>query len=164
MRVLLGKPASSRSGRPRVRMWGDADSIKALEVLLNDFNLRTRAREWLQAHLDMKSVWERIRRHDPSWLQDFVPLPGLMREALNELRQLNRHLQTQQEEMANFRASLSRQRRQDLIFLMLAFCALAGGLTGGFSSAALAELTAERLLLIIAGLALLLSRLRASPP
>ncbi len=160
MRVLLGRPARGRSGRPRVRMWGDADSIVALESLLQDFNLRTRASEWLQSHLDMKSVWERIRRHDPSWLQDFVPLPGLMREALAELRQLNRNLQAQQDEMERFRANLGKQRRQDLVFLLLAFVALSGGLTGGFSAAALAAMNAERVLLIVVGLALVASRLR----
>ncbi|MDP2226756.1 MAG: SCP2 sterol-binding domain-containing protein [Moraxellaceae bacterium] len=164
LRLLLGKPSTSRSGRPRVRLWGDATQVARLEALLNDFNLRTRAREWLQGHLDIRSLWERIRRHDPSWLQDVLPLPGLMRDALGELRQLNRNLQQQQEDMARFRHDIGKQRTQDLLYLLLAFMALLGGLTGGFSTAALAELNAERLLLLVAGLALVLSRLRDRLP
>jgi hypothetical protein len=160
MRTLLGTSNQTSSGRPRVKVWGEAESVAALERLLTEYNLRTRARQWLHEHLDISQLWERIRRHDPSWLQDFLPLPGMMRDALNELRQLNHNLQRHQEELETFRQHLSKQRRQDLLIMLVAFLSLLGGLTGGFTSATLVTLTPERVLLMIAGIALVLSRLR----
>lgn len=161
MRTLLGTSSTrTHSGRPRVRVWGEAESVVSLEKLLTDYNVRTRARQWLHEHLDLNALWERIRRHDPSWLQDFLPLPGLMRDALNELRQLNQNLQRHQEELERFRLQSNRQRTLDLLIMLLAMVVLLGGLTGGFSAAAVASLTPERTLLIMAGLALVLSRLR----
>ena len=83
-----------------------------------------------------------------------------MRDALNELRQLNHNLQRHQEELETFRQRLNRQRKQDLLIMMVAFLVILGGLTGGLTSAALTALTPERILLLIAGLTLVLSRLR----
>lgn len=163
MRTLLGTSNQTPSGRPRVKVWGEAESVAALERLLTEYNVRTRARQWLHEHLDINHLWERIRRHDPSWLQDFLPLPGMMRDALSELRQLNHNLQRHQEELETFRQHLNRQRRQDLLIMMVALLALLGGLTGGFTSATLAALTPERILLMIAGLTLVVSRLRDKP-
>ena len=120
MRTLLGAPPRTHSGQSRVHIWGEAESVVALEALLNDFNVRTRAREWLHEHFDLNALWKRIRRHDPSWLQDFLPLPGLMREALNELRQLNENLQRHQGELERFRSQSNRQRTLDLMIMMLA--------------------------------------------
>lgn len=160
MRTLVGSPNETASGRPRVRVWGEAESVAALERLLTEYNLRTRARQWFHEHLDLNTIWERIRRHDPSWLQDFLPLPAMMRDALNELRQLNHNLQRHQEELETFRQRINRQRAQDLLIMMVALIVMLGGLTGGFSAATLASLTPERLLLLVAGLALILSRLR----
>lgn len=160
MRTLLGTAPVSSSGRPRVRVWGEADSVAALEALLHDFNLRTRAQEWLRGHLDLDTLWKKIRNHDPSWLQDFLPLPSLMRETLSELKLLNQNLKTQLEEFEAYRSRTQQQRVRDIIFLGLAFLALLGGLTGSFSSATLANLSNERILLLIMGLALVLSRLR----
>ena len=160
MRTLLGTPNQTTSGRSRIKVWGEPERVASLEHLLTEYNVRTRARQWMHEHLDINSLWERIRRHDPSWLQDFIPLPGLMRDALNELRQLNHNLQRHQEELETFRQRLNRQRKQDLLIMMVAFLVILGGLTGGLTSAALTALTPERILLLIAGLTLVLSRLR----
>lgn len=160
MRTLLGATPVSASGRPRVRVWGEAESVATLEALLHDFNLRTRAQEWLRGHLNLDTLWQKIRNHDPSWLQDFLPLPSLMRETLNELKLLNQNLKAQQEEFERYRHGTQQQRARDIIFLALAFLALLGGLTGSFSTESLTSLSGERLLLLVMGLALLLSRLR----
>lgn len=160
MRTLLGASPTSASGRPRVRVWGEAESVEALEALLEDFNLRTKSQQWLRDHLNMDSLWQKIRNHDPSWLQDFLPLPSLMRETLGELKQLNQNLLTQQDEFERYRRETQRQRTQDIVFMLLAFLALLGGLTGSFSSHALASLDTERLLLLVMGLVLIVSRLR----
>ncbi len=160
MRTLLGAAPTSASDRPRIRVWGDAESVADLEALLTDFNLRTRAQAWLREHLNMDVLWQKIRNHDPSWLQDFMPLPGLMRETLNELRQLNQNLRAQQEEFERYRQSTKQQRTQDIIFLLLAFMALAGGLGGGLSAEALKQMDGEKILLLVMALVLVLSRLR----
>jgi hypothetical protein len=84
----------------------------------------------------------------------------MMRDALNELRQLNHNLQRHQEELAAFQQRINRQRKHDLLIMVMAILTMLGGLTGGFTSASLAALTPERVLLVIAGLALVLSRFR----
>lgn len=160
MRTLLGTSPVTASGRPRVRVWGEADSVAVLEELLNDFNLRTRAQQWLRENLNFDSLWQKIRNHDPSWLQDFLPLPGLMRETLKELRQLNQNMQLQQDEFERYRQDNQRQRSKDLFFMMLAFLAITGGLTGSFSTESLSGLTGERILLLVIGVVLVWSRLR----
>ena len=160
MRALLGTTPTSASGRPRVRVWGEAESVAELEALLSEFNLRTRAQHWLRGHLNLDVLWQKIRNHDPSWLQDFLPLPSLMRETLGELKLLNQSLQRQKEEFQSYRKKTQQQRTQDIIFLLLAFLALAGGISGDFSSASLASLNSERVLLLIMGVVLILSRLR----
>ena len=159
-RILLGASPTAASGRPRVRVWGDADSVATLEALLNDFNLRTKAQTWLRERLNLDSLWQKIRNHDPSWLQDILPLPGLMRETLSELKRLNQNLLTQQQEFQSYRADSQRQRLQDIVFMMLAFLAMLAGLTNGLSSLSLTGIGNERLLLLAMGLALVVSRLR----
>lgn len=160
MRTLLGSAPVSASGRPRIRVWGDAESVAELEALLTDFNLRTRAQAWLREHLNMDVLWQKIRNHDPSWLQDFLPLPGLMRETLNELKQLNQNLRAQQEEFEHYRLRTQKQRTQDIVFLVLALLAMMAALGGGLSAETLSQMNAERILLLVMGLALILSRLR----
>lgn len=159
MRTLLGAAPVSASGRPRVRVWGEAESVAQLETLLTDYNLRTRAQDWLRSHLNLEQLWHKIRNHDPSWIQDFLPLPGLMRETLAELRQVNHNLQRQQEEFERYRLRARRQRVQDLLFLSAAFLALLAGLYGDLATR-LGELRTEQVLLLAVAVALLLSRLR----
>lgn len=159
MRTLLGTPAVSSSGRPRIRVWGEAESVGQLEALLVEFNLRTRAQQWLRAHLNLESLWHKIRNHDPSWIQDFMPLPSLMRETLHEIRQLNQNLQRQQLEFDAYRQKTGRQRTYDLIFLVLIFFALLGGTTGNLSPTHLSQLTTQQLLLLAMGAVMMLSRL-----
>lgn len=160
MRTLLGAAPVSASGRPRVRVWGDAESVATLEALLTDFNLRTRAQHWLREHVNLESLWQKIRSHDPTWLQDFLPLPGLMRETLAELKVLNQNLQLQQDEFLRYREDMRRQRSSDIIFLTFAFVAFIAGLGGGLSATGLAGTDPGRLLLIVTGFLLVLSRLR----
>lgn len=160
MRTLLGASPTTASGRPRIRVWGEPESVATLEALLQDFNLRTRAQEWLRGHLNLESLWQKIRNHDPSWLQDFLPLPSLMRETLNELKRLNQTLQLQQEAFTRYRQDTQQQRLRDIVFLMLAFVAMLGGLTNSLSTQSLSNLGSEHILLVVMGLALVLSRLR----
>lgn len=159
MRLLLGAPSSA--GRPRVRVWGEAESVAQLEALLIEFNLRTRAQQWLRTHLNLEALWQKIRNHDPSWLQDFLPLPGLMRETLSELKLLNHNLQAQQLEFDRYRQQARRQRFYDLIFLCVAFLALTAGLSENLSLQNLDALSSQQILMLVMGLVLLISRLRS---
>lgn len=161
MRTLLGAAPVSASGRPRVRVWGEADSVQQLQTLLTDYNLRTRAQQWLSEHLNLEQLWHKIRNHDPSWLKDFLPLPGMMRETLAELRLVNQNLLRHQEEFALFRQQSRRQRIHDLLFLSVAFLALLGGLAGELLTHHLADLRPDQVVLLVAAALLLLSRLRA---
>lgn len=161
MRTILGASTTSASGRPRVRVWGESESVAILEELITDFNLRTRAQQWLQSHLNLDSFWQKIRNHDPSWLQDFLPLPGMMKETLKELRSINQNLLKQQEAFERFQLYSQQQRNRDLIVTMLAFAVIVAGLTGGFSLSELAELSVERILFLLAGIVLVLSRLKS---
>lgn len=161
MRTLLGAEPTAASGRPRVRVWGEAESVADLESLLTDFNLRTRAQHWLRSHLNLEQLWEKLRNHDPSWLQDFLPLPGLMRETLSELKRLNQNLLLQQNEFERYRHDSQALRRNDLRFMLLAFVAmlLALGSQNGWQY--WRELPGESLALLAIAALLLLSRLRA---
>lgn len=161
MRTLLGAAPVSASGRPRVRVWGEAESVAQLETLLTDYNLRTRAQQWLREHLNMEQLWYKIRNHDPSWLKDFLPLPGMMRETLAELRMVNQNLLRHQEEFALYRQQARRQRVQDLLFLSVAFLALLGGLSGELLAQRPDALRPDQILLLVMAALLLLSRLRA---
>lgn len=161
MRTLLGASPLSASGRPRVRVWGEADSVAQLETLLTDYNLRTRAQQWISGHLNLDQLWHKIRNHDPSWLKDFLPLPGMMRETLAELRLVNQNLLRHQDEFALYRQQSRRQRRHDLLFLSVAFLALLGGLSGDLLTQHLRDLRPDQLLLLVMAAVLLLSRLRA---
>lgn len=161
MRTLLGASPVSASGRPRVRVWGEADSVAQLETLLTDYNLRTRAQQWMHEHLNLDQLWHKIRNHDPSWLKDFLPLPGMMRETLAELRLVNQNLLRHQEEFALYRQQARRQRIQDLLFLSVAFLALLGALAGDHLAPHLADLRPDQMLLLAMAAVLLASRLRA---
>jgi len=120
---VLGITAPENS--EHIRLWGEAESIQVLRNLLHDFNLRTAAQRWLREHLNVESLWQKVRSHDPSWLSDFLPMPSLMRDTLIELRSLNQSLRQQQEEFLLFRADLRKQRAQDMVFLVLALGAFA---------------------------------------
>jgi hypothetical protein len=160
VRTLLGASPVSPSGRTRVRVWGEAESVEQLESLLVDYNVRTRAQEWLRGNLNLEALWQKIRNHDPSWLKDFMPLPSLMRETLGEIRLLNQNLLAQQQEFERFRKESSRKRIYDLVFLVLTFLAVLAGLTDTLSAQELEQLGSQQILLLVMALLLVLSRLR----
>lgn len=149
----------------RIRLWGESDSILALRQLLHDFNLRTAAQRWLREHIHFEGfdgLWNKVKEHDPSWLSDLLPMPGLMKETLSELKDLNQTLKAQQEEFARFRESLRQQRMNDLIWLIVAFVAISLGIDGVHASGGLAAMSLDKVALVATGLALALSRLRKS--
>ncbi len=161
VRTLLGAATVTPSGRARVRVWGEAESVAELEALLVAYNLRTRAQDWLRSHLNLEALWLKIRNHDPSWLKDFMPLPSLMRETLSEIKLLNQNLQAQQLEFDRYRNQGRRQRAYDLVFLVLVALALTAGLSDNLSVQKLGELSTQHLLMLAMAFLLLISRLRS---
>jgi len=156
---VLGITAPENS--EHIRLWGEAESIQVLRNLLHDFNLRTAAQRWLREHLNVESLWQKVRSHDPSWLSDFLPMPSLMRDTLIELRSLNQSLRQQQEEFLLFRADLRKQRAQDMVFLVLALGAFGMALGGLHSLSDIgSQLNADKIALLVLGVALLVDRLR----
>lgn len=160
MRTLLGTSPINASGRPRVRVWGESESVAVLESLLNDFNLRTRAQQWTHDHLNLDIFWQKIRNHDPSWLQDLLPLPGMMRETIKELRLINEQLNVQRTTFENYRLSNNKERRRDLLLILVVFICISTALNTNFSLAMLAGLNIERLVLLLMGALLIFFRLR----
>lgn len=143
----------------RIRLWGDADSIATLRTLIQDFNLRTAAQRWVREHLNLDDFLGKLREHDPSWLSDLMPMPGLMRQTREELRLLGETVKEQQAELAALRKGLREQRVYDLLVMVLAFGALGFSL-GGFDPGSLARMDGGKILLGVAGMALILSRLQ----
>ncbi len=158
MSYLLGITPGEDSRR--IRLWGESDSILGLRALLKDFNLRTAAQHWLREHLNLEKLWDKLKRHDPSWLSDFMPVPGQMREALKELQSLNANLKQQQLELAQFRESLRQQRLYDLISLIVAFVAISAGLGLTDLERQWSALSGQQILLMVTGVVLILSRLQ----
>jgi hypothetical protein len=145
----------------RLRLWGDAESIRLLRGMLQDFNLRTAAQRWLREHVNMDGLWGKMRNHDPSWLTDLLPMPGMMRDTLRELGELKQALRQQQDELARLRTELRQQRRQDLVMLAMAVVAISLGLGGvPLSGTALLQMGGDRIALVVIGIALAASRVR----
>lgn len=147
----------------RIRLWGDAHSITALRQLMHDFNLRTAAQRWLKENLNFDGfdgLWDKVKRHDPSWLSDFLPMPGLMKETLAELKTLNQALKEQQDEFTKFREGLRQQRTHDLLCMIIAFVAISLGIDGLHASGGIAAMGTDKIVMVVTGVALLLSRLR----
>jgi hypothetical protein len=155
---VLGITAPENS--QHIRLWGEAESIQVLRDLLREFNLRTAAQRWLREHVNVEGLWQKVRNHDPSWLSDFMPMPGLMRDTLIELRSLNQTLRQQQDEFVQFRASLRQQRAQDMVFLIMAFVAIILALGGLHGLADIGQLNGDKIALLVMGVALVLDRLR----
>ena len=87
-------------------------------------------------------------------------MPSLMRDTLVELRSLNQSLRQQQEELQRFRTELRQQRMQDLIFLLLAFTAIALGLGGLHGIGDISQLNGDKIALLVMGVALVADRIR----
>lgn len=147
------------TGGHRLRFWGDPESIRALETLLNDFNLRTSAQRWLREHIHLDQLLGRIRSNDPSWISDLLPLPRQMQQTQQDLARLNNELQQQQEQLALLRQENRRQRRHDLIAMTLALALVVLGLHGTHDLAQLASAGGERLVLLALGLGVVAFRL-----
>lgn len=155
--ALLGGHGLDTPGK--VRLWGENDDVAWLMDLMRQFNLRTSAQRWLREHVHLDSLWQKISHHDPSWISDLMPMPGMMREALNEIRALRRQLEAQQEAWQAQQLALQQQRRWDIGMMVLVLATLLIALLPGTTLIErLHGLTTERLLWIALTLALIGTR------
>lgn len=155
--VLFGSHGLDTPGR--IRVWGEEDHIAWLVDLMQQFNLRTSAQRWLREHVSLPDIWNKIRRHDPSWLSDLMPMPGMLRDALSEIRSLRRRLDEQQDAWLHQQALWETQRRWDIAVVVLTLLAvMAALLPGDTLRQRLAGLETEHLVIAALGLAVVATR------
>jgi len=151
--VIAGRQSPDQPGR--LRIWGENSEVSWLINLLKNFNLRTSAQRWLRQHLNIGDIWQKIRHNDPSWMADLMPVPGLMRETLAEIRGLRQDLEQQQDAWRAQQAAGRQQGRQDILVVSVIVVAVALGM---LPEGGIAGLGASQLVCVGLGLALVASR------
>lgn len=152
--ALIGGHGLDTPGK--IRLWGDNEEVAWLLELMRQFNLRTSAQRWLREHLNLGDFWQKLSLHDPSFISDLMPMPGMMRDAMNEIRALRKQLEAQQEAWEAEQLALQQQRRLDLGVMALVLAALLITLLPGDTlSARLHSLNTEHLLWIALSLTLI---------
>ncbi|REH37948.1 SCP-2 sterol transfer family protein [Paraperlucidibaca baekdonensis] len=155
--VLTGQQRLDNPGR--IRLWGDSDAVNWLVELLQEANVRSLFTRWLREHLNIQELWQKIRRHDPSWISDLMPMPGMLREALSEIRDLKQALAAQEAAWAAREAAWAKQKRWDMLSVAVVLLALLATLLPGDTlGARLAGLGHSELMAIALGIALVCSR------
>lgn len=120
----------------RIRLWGDSDSVNWLVDLLQETNVRSVFARWLREHINITELWQKIRRHDPSWLSDLMPMPGMLREALSEIHQLKVTMAEQERAWAARELAWAKQKRWDMFSLATVLLALLATVLPGETLAA----------------------------
>ncbi len=155
--AIAGQHSLDKPGK--IRIWGESTQVNWLIELLNAFNLRTSAQRWLRRHLNIGELWHKIRRNDPSWISDLMPMPGMMREALAEIRTLRKSLDQQQEAWRDQQYAWQQQRPWDIGILVVVMATLVLALLPGNTLVDRIDgLTPERLICIGLALALIGTR------
>jgi len=103
----------------KIHVWGDEAQVVWLKDLLRDFNFRTSAQRWLGEHLNLNEILARLRRHDPSWLTDLMPMPNLMRDAQLQLKLLRADVDEQTQTLRDSVRDLHYQRRWDVALMLM---------------------------------------------
>lgn len=129
--VLLGN--RDLTDHEDVNVWGDADEIAWMRQLLHDLNIRTSAQRWLREHVNLGDLIRKVRGHDTSWITELLPMPGMLREALQEIRLLQRRLEGLQTDWELHQAELQANRRRDVILVVLVMTGLVLDLLPGMT-------------------------------
>ena len=73
--TLLGLESEQRAeSKGHLHLWG-CQHLK-LRYLLQEFNLRSAAGQWLKSHWPLNMLWQKLSQQDLSWLEDLQPLAG----------------------------------------------------------------------------------------
>lgn len=155
--VLSGQQRLDNASR--IRLWGDSEAVNWLVDLLNTTNVRRILARWLREHLNITELWQKIRRHDPSWLSDLMPMPGMLRQALSEIEGLKLTLAAQEKAWAEREQAWAKQKRWDVMSMALVLLALMATLLPGDTlMTRLGGLGQSELMAIALGLSLVISR------
>ena len=128
------------------KVWGPPEKIAALSDIAQSYELRTSARLWLRQHVNLSEILQKIRQQDSSWLRDLTPMPGLLRDTLQQMRQTNTLIERQQALMAEQMQLFRRDRRDDTLLVVLVLMMMA---LSRWPQAQAAEPIADVLLLLL---------------
>ena len=93
----------------RDSLWGDANTLNGLRFLLQEFNLRSAAGQWLKSHWPLNVLWQKLSQQDLTWLADLQPLPSLIKQTREEIAALKVEVQSQQKSLDMLQKVLQQQ-------------------------------------------------------
>lgn len=133
--TLLGLESEQiAESRGHLHLWGESSIINNLRQLLQEFNLRSAAVQWIKTHWPLKTLWQKLSEQDLSWLQDLQPLPMLIKQTREELAALKTDVASQQKQLNELNSLLQKQLLISRILLVLVAVMLASVLTAGIVS------------------------------
>ena len=108
--TLLGLESEQRAeSKGHLHLWGDANTLNGLRFLLQEFNLRSAAGQWLKSHWPLNVLWQKLSQHDLTWLADLQPLPSLIKQTREEIAALKVEVQSQQKSLDMLQKVLQQQ-------------------------------------------------------
>lgn len=108
--TLLGLESEQRAeSKGHLHLWGDANTLNGLRFLLQEFNLRSAAGQWLKNHWPLNVLWQKLSQQDLTWLADLQPLPSLIKQTREEIAALKIEVQSQQKSLDIMQKALQQQ-------------------------------------------------------
>jgi hypothetical protein len=108
--TLLGLESEQRAeSKGHLHLWGDANTLNGLRFLLQEFNLRSAAGQWLKSHWPLNVLWQKLSQQDLTWLADLQPLPSLIKQTREEISALKIEVQSQQSRLDLLQKALQKQ-------------------------------------------------------
>ena len=108
--TLLGLESEQRAeSKGHLHLWGDANTLNGLRFLLQEFNLRSAAGQWLKSHWPLNVLWQKLSQQDLTWLADLQPLPSLIKQTREEIAALKVEVQSQQKSLDMLQKVLQQQ-------------------------------------------------------
>ncbi len=108
--TLLGLESEQRAeSKGHLHLWGDANTLNGLRFLLQEFNLRSAAGQWLKSHWPLNVLWQKLSQQDLTWLADLQPLPSLIKQTREEIAALKVEVQSQQKSLDMLQKALQQQ-------------------------------------------------------
>lgn len=108
--TLLGLESEQRAeSKGHLHLWGDANTLNGLRFLLQEFNLRSAAGQWLKSHWPLNALWQKLSQQDLTWLADLQPLPSLIKQTREEIAALKVEVECQQKSLDILQKALQQQ-------------------------------------------------------
>ncbi len=142
IRFFLGLPPQQTD----YKIWGDPEQILNFRTIHRGFDLRTAFSVWLRNRINISEIVQRIRDQDSRWLNELTPVPGLIRDSMQQMKHMRQSLETHEQQLATMHRRLQQQRLVNL--LLIAFC---GGLLLSQGMNAAQEGIALSALLVVLG-------------